>query len=356
MKKTLLIVVLMLCGLIMLQSQVIDRPAATVNLTKPEFISVKQLEQQMAEFDKLRQQGITAIPTDPLAILESMIQEILLKQAAEQSKVTATDSEVSGEIGVTKQRLDASLAAQQGGTALSEAQFREVVVRETGLSWEEYVESIREQIVIRKYIQKEKQALLENVEQPGETEIADQYRINATSFTNPELIRFSQIFIDTPNDLSPAEKQMAKEKAETIYRDYENGEGTFSELVLKHSDDTKARYNEGDQGFFARNDPRIQTYGGSFFNKIFALDVGSVSKVLESNIGYHIIKITDHRDPKILKLDDPINPNETMTVSQYIQTLLMQEKNARVFQLALKELVAELKEKAEIRIFEDNIK
>lgn len=355
MKKNLLIVLLMLCGIVLLQSQVIDRPAATVNLTKPEFISVKQLEQQMAEFDKLRQQGITGIPTDPLKILDTMIQELLLKQAAEQSKVIATDSEVSSEIGVTKQRLDASLSAQQGGAALSEAQFREVVVRETGLSWEGYVESIREQIVIRKYIQKEKQTLIENVKQPSETEIADQYRINATSFTNPELIRFSEIFIDTVN-LSSAEKQKAKERAESIYRDYENGEGTFSELVLKHSDDTKARYNEGDKGFFARNDPRIQTYGSSFFNKIFALDIGSVSKVLESGIGYHIIKITDHRDPKILKLDDPINPNETMTVSQYIQTLLMQEKNARVFQLALQELVTELKEKAEIRIFEDNIK
>jgi peptidyl-prolyl cis-trans isomerase SurA len=230
-----------------------------------------------------------------------------------------------------------------------------VVVRETGLGWEEYVESIREQIVIRKYIQKEKQELIASVEQPAETEINDQYRINATSFTNPELIRFSEIFIDTGN-LSSAEKQKAKDRVESIYRDYENGEGTFSELVLKHSDDTKARYNDGDKGFFARNDPRIQTYGSSFFNKIFALDIDSVSKVLESNVGYHIVKITDHRDAKILKLDDPINPNESMTVRQYIQTLLMQEKNARVFQLALQELVIELKEKAEIRIFEDNIK
>lgn len=354
MRKILCVLVAVLCGVLSLYGQVIDRPAATVNLTKPEFISVKQLEQQMAEFDRLRKQGITGIPTDPLIILDTMIQELLLKQAAEESKVIATDAEINSEINLAKQRLDATVQAQQG-EALTDAQFREIVARETGLGWDEYRASIGEQIVIKKFIQKEKQELFDNIKQPTEEEIEEQYRINATSFTNPELVQFSEILIDTRN-LSSSEKQKALERAESIYRDYENGEGTFEELLATHSDDTKARYNPDYRNFFFRNDPRIQTYGSDFLNKVFALEVDSISQVLESNVGFHIVKVTEHSDAKILKLDDPINPAEAMTVRQYIQTLLIQQESSRVFQLALKELVDELKEQAEIRIFEENIK
>ena len=59
-------------------AQVIDRPAATVNLVKNEFISVKQLEQRIEQYKQLAAQGIANIPTDPVKVLDLMIQEVLI--------------------------------------------------------------------------------------------------------------------------------------------------------------------------------------------------------------------------------------------------------------------------------------
>ena len=330
-------------------SQIIDKPAATVNLIRPEFISVKQLRQQIDQFVELRDQGITGLPTDPLVVLDSMIQEVLLKQAAEEARVLITDGEVDGYIAQIRNTAE----TQQGGQ-FTDAQFLELVFQQTGLSWDDYRESIREQRKTIKYVQEAKKDLFAAMPVPTGDQIEAQYRRNATNFTNPEIIRISEIYIDT-RVLSSSEKQKARERAESIHKSYENGGGTFTELVEQYSDDTKARYNGGDKGFFARNDPRIQVYGERFFDEIFANDVDDVSGVIESNVGFHIVKTTDHRDPKLLLLNDPIYPWEQMTVREFILNTLVQQLEQQLFQRALQELVNELKERADIRIYEDNI-
>ncbi len=349
MNKTITVSALILWVASVAGAQIIDKPAATVNLTRPEFISVKQLQQQIDQFDALRSQGLSGLPTDPLVVLDSMIQDILLKQAAGASDVRISDAEVDAYIAQVKK----SIEAQQGGQ-ITDRQFREIVFRQTGLGWEDYRESIREQRKTIVYVRKEKQALFDAMDQPSDEQIEAQFRRNATNFANPEIVRISEIFIDT-RSLSSSEKQKARERAESILRAYRNGEGTFSELVLKYSDDTKSRYNDGDKGFFARNDPRIQVYGEDFFEKVFSLEVGEVSNVLASNVGYHIVKVTDHRDPKLLGIDDPIYPWEKTTVREFIRNAIVEQLEQQVFQRALKELVDELKEKAEIRIYEENI-
>ena len=204
------------------------------------------------------------------------------------------------------------------------------------------------------YVRQEKKALFDAMPTQTGAEIEAQFRRNATNFANPEMVRISEIYIDT-RTLSASEKQKARERAESILRSLQNGEGTFADLVLKYSDDTKSRYNEGDKGFFARNDPRLQVYGENYFDKIFSLEVGTVSNVIASNVGFHIVKVTDHRDPKLLKIDDPIYPWEQTTVRQFISNAIVDQREQQVFQRALKELVEELKAKAEIRIYEENI-
>ena len=331
-------------------AQIIDRPAATVNLTKPEFISVKQLEQRLVQYTDLAAKGISGIPTDPMVVLDSMIQELLLKQAAEDSNVFISDQMVDAQIGAVRGRLD-----QQQGSPVTDAQFQELVLRETRMGIDAYRMQIKEQLLTQEYIKTAKRGLFEAIQTPAEKEIIDQYRKNATSFTNPEMVRLSEIFIDTRN-LSASEKQKARERAEGAHRAMENGQGTFSEMVLQFSDDTKSRYNDGDRGFFALNDPRIQVYGTSYFDEIFSLATDQISGVIESLIGYHIVKITDHRNAKILQLDDPINPLEKTTVREFIQNLILQDSQSKVLQRAIKELSGELREQAEIRIFEENIK
>ena len=330
-------------------AQVIDRPGATVNLTRAEFISVKQLQQRISQYEALIKQGVRGLPTDPLVVLDSMVQEVLLKQAADESKIYVSKAQIDAQVAQIRGRLE-----QQQGRPVTDQQFAELVFRETGEDLEAYYESVKEQLVTQEYIKAEKRELFDAMSLPSAKEIEDRYRKNATSFTNPEMVRISEIIFDT-RTLSGSAKQTARQRAEDAQRALENGADTFDNLVLQYSDDPKSKYSKGDRGFFARNDPRIQLYGNIYFDSIFEISIGETSSVIESKVGYHIVKITDHRDAKILTLEDPINPLEKTTVKDFIANLIMQEKQSAVLQQALKEIVEELKLKAEIRIFEENL-
>ena len=330
-------------------AQLIDSPAATVNLTKPEFISVKQVSAQIEAIEKLKEAGITGVTTEPMEVLESMIQEVLLKQGAEQAGVRLADAELNAELVRTKTEME-----RIAGRTLSDQEFRQLALANTGLTWDAYTDSLRTQRITVKYIQATKQELFDEIPPPSEKDIDDQYRKNATQFVNPEYMRVSEIFVDTRN-LGPTERQKARERAEGILRSYNNGEGTFEELALTHSDNTETRYKGGDAGYIPRNDPRMQVYGAAFFDAIFDLEVGDISDVIQSKLGFHILKGTDHRDPKLLTLDDPINPVETTTLREFIRQRLVAAMQQQVFGRAMKELADELRTKADVEIFEENL-
>ena len=336
-------------------AQVIDRAAATVNLTKNEFISVLQVEQRIRQYQQLIAQGITGIPTEPMKVLDLMIQEVLIRQAAEEAVE-------KGQIQVSSQMIDAQIDAvrkdldRQQGSPVTDRQFEEVVLRETGLTIEAYKKQIRDQFITQEYIKLAKQNIFANITGPTEKQIEDQYRRNATSFTNPELVRISEVYISTRELTTAENRRKALERAEGALREIRNSNKPFEEAVLNYTDDMQTKYSGGDKGFFARNDPRTQAYGSDYIEALFDLEVGEISDVIQSRIGYHIVKVTDHRNPKLLSLDDPINPLESQTVRAFIRELLTQEIQNQALQRAIEELTQELEERAEIRIFEENIK
>ena len=77
--------------------------------------------------------------------------------------------------------------------------------------------------------------------------------------------------------------------------------------------------------------------------------------MLQSNIGFHIIRVTEKIPFRLLALDDPIPPQNNSTVRDQINAQLMQQRQAELYQQALLDLLSELKKKAEIRIFEENL-
>ena len=89
--------------------------------------------------------------------------------------------------------------------------------------------------------------------------------------------------------------------------------------------------------------------GENFFNKVFELDAGDVSGVIESLAGYHIVKVSVHNDARILEIDDKTSPTETTTVRDYITSYLYQEKANEVYQEAFIALISDLKSQASIK-------
>jgi len=351
-KRLIFLPILFLIATITLFGQIIDRKVAEFNIQYPEMISSRQLNTRVEQVNAMRRaQGGQPLNMDEkVLLLNEMVAEALIRQAAEKEKVSISETELNGLIQNYKKSAEAQL-----GVSITDQQFRELVQQQTGLVWEEYVKQLRNQSIQQKYIMQKKQNLLSSVKQPVDKEIELFYRENATRFTNPEIVRFSHVFIDT-RALSAQDKPKARERAENIRKEFETGLKTFDQLIVSYTDDVQSRYKGGDFGYIARNDQRaIAILGKPFFDTVFSMAVNQVKGVIESNIGYHIVKVTEHHDPKLLKIDDPIEPNSPTTVRDFIRNGLLQQNQEAAFVQAMQEVIDELTKTGNVVIYKENI-
>ena len=92
-------------------------------------------------------------------------------------------------------------------------------------------------------------------------------------------------------------KAEAKKKAQDILDQIRKG-ADFAEMATKYSDDKATAKKGGDLFYFEK-----RTMVPEFANAAFDLKVGQISDVVETNYGYHIIKVTDHRDAKTVPFE-----------------------------------------------------
>jgi len=122
------------------------------------------------------------------------------------------------------------------------------------------------------------------------------YSENQQQFEIPEQVRASHILIkpDTsdPNVEPALAKAAAKAKAEELLKQIKDGDD-FAELALANSG-CPSSARGGDLGFFSRG--RMVP---AFEEAAFALEVGQVSDIVETQFGYHIIKVTDRKDASV---------------------------------------------------------
>jgi peptidyl-prolyl cis-trans isomerase C len=121
------------------------------------------------------------------------------------------------------------------------------------------------------------------------------YDQNPDKFKRPEQVRASHILFPTEGDT--AAKQKARAKAETILKEAKGGKD-FAALAKQHSSDGSASQG-GDLGFFDK-----ERMVPEFSKVAFALQLGQISDIVESQFGYHIIKVTDRKASETIALDE----------------------------------------------------
>jgi len=351
-KKTVctLLILILITGALGAQT-LLDKQVASVNLIKPERISQLQLNRQHSQIEAMRNQtGQPGTPVTKQQVLELMISEILVNQGIEKEKITVTRNEVNESVAQQKASVE-----QQNSVTLTDAQFRNAVTQQMGLSWDDYLAQIEVQLKQQKLLLKLKADVIAQGETPPTfTEIDNFYRKNRSQFTNPDIIRFSHIFIST-DELSSQEKTQARNRADEVYRKLQNG-SSFESLVAEYSDDTRSRYRGGDAGYLAINDTRpAQVFGQSFVDTLFGMKEGETSRVLTSFRGYHIVRLTEYRDARILSLNDTITPDSNVTVRDYISQGLSSQKRQQAMEAALEEMINDLRRQAEVTIYSENI-
>jgi peptidyl-prolyl cis-trans isomerase D len=119
------------------------------------------------------------------------------------------------------------------------------------------------------------------------------YEQNASRLGGKEERRASHILIAVPKDAPPAERAKAKAKAEEVLAEVRKSPDRFAELAKKYSQDPGSAAQGGDLDFFSRG-----AMTKPFEDAAFALGKGQISGLVESEFGYHIIKVTDVKTPK----------------------------------------------------------
>jgi parvulin-like peptidyl-prolyl isomerase len=265
-------------------------------------------------------------------VLDMMINERLALQAAARDGISITDNQVNQQI----QQLRTQMA-QQLGRQPTDTEFSEALKAETGLELTAFREQLRKQMVTQQYLVSKKQALISSIKTPTDAEIRKAYNLNKTQFVRPETVRFSMIQVPYGSD-----RNASRRIADLLVADIGSNPSKFDEAVQK-SQAPNSGYQAGDAGYMPRNSQAQQLVGTDLINAAFSLKQGEVSKLIEGNGGYQIIKVTETYDMKALELDDIAQLGSSVTVRQYIGNTLLQEQQQNVLVQASNELVAELR-------------
>lgn len=124
----------------------------------------------------------------------------------------------------------------------------------------------------------------------SEDDLRNYYKTNLSRYTVAEERRASHILIKVDGSASSDERAKAKSKAESLLAQVRKAPATFAEVARAQSQDTGSAAQGGDLDFFSR--------GGMvkpFDDAVFAMKVGEVSNLVETEFGYHIITLTDVR-------------------------------------------------------------
>lgn len=117
----------------------------------------------------------------------------------------------------------------------------------------------------------------------SDAEIKTWYDEHKSRYLQPEERRASHILIG----LEKLGKDKAKARADELLAELRKNPAAFADLARKHSDDPGSASKGGDLGFFGRG-----MMVKSFEDAAFGQKEGEISGVVESDFGFHIIKVT----------------------------------------------------------------
>lgn len=307
-----------------------------------------------AEYDKLMDRSIGQSPFGKLGdlkgnkdgflylmmeqnVINQLIITELLEQEAKDRGIKVTSKDVD-------EALKKSMDQLGGKDRLLE------VLKANDISVKEFKEDLKNQVKMQK--------LANSVDKIEVTEKDCEkfYKENPARFQNPELVRASHILIsanawqiqqdltldgkrkiDEADLKAQVEAKMAakKEQAEKLAKELKADKTKFVEYAKKYSDDPGSAKQGGDLGFFPK-----EAMVPEFSKVAFSAKPDTISDVVKTQFGYHIIYVQDRRAPGLTPYDKAQNA---------IKDNLIMEKQIK----ALDDLTAAAKKKAKIEYMDE---
>ena len=305
-------------------------------ITKSEF---DKAYESVTSNNMFAQMGID-LKKDPdnvfaLMLKEKVVSELLVKallnDEMEKRKITVSKEELeTGE----KEIVD------RFGT---KDQFMQVL-KLNGVTYDKFKKDLKDEIRLKKFVDSIAMVSI------GETEAKKYYDENIDKFKYPKRVRASHILIAanpeqikatlrkdnkgiTDEELNVRfELQMQErlQKAESIQARVKKAPSTFAKEAKENSQDAASAIRGGDLGFFAK-DEMVE----AFANKAFEMAPNTISEVVQTPYGYHIIMVTDRNEAGTLSFEQ-----SKKDIINYLESL---DKVS-----ILKNKVAELRKEAKI--------
>ena len=248
-------------------------------------------------------------------VLDQMVGYKLLTQETKTRKVAIPDADVDARIGQLRQQFP------------NEDAFKQVLAQQH-MTVEQLKTDARQDMAVEKLIQ---DAIAAKVAVKPE-DVEAFYKSNQDHFQQPERVRASHILIQVPKDADAATKAKAKAKAEDLLQQAKSGKD-FAELARQNSQDPGSAANGGDLGFFSQGQ-----MVGPFNDAAFSLKPGTISNVVETDFGYHIIKVVEKQPAGVVKFDEA-KPQ----IQQYLENQARQQQTEA--------FVQSLRTKGKVEIF-----
>lgn len=197
---------------------------------------------------------------------------------------------------ISKSRADDSykLSNQQREVAVSEIKTKDFIsqVKIDPAQVKSYYEQHKNNLIVPEQVKIEflllSPASLISTVKVDDVELKKYYEENASKFQGNEQRRASHILIGFGVSATPEQKQQAKAKAEELLAEVKKNPKRFEQLAIKNSQDPGSAVKGGDLGSFGRG-----AMVKPFEDAAFGMKVDEISNLVESEFGYHIIKVTE---------------------------------------------------------------
>ncbi len=190
-------------------------------------------------------------------------------------------------------------------------QFESLKAQRADIPPDELKEFLRQKLLVQTIIQ---QLVVSRIT-VADDDVRALYDQKKNELDEPEKVRASHILISVPADAAEADKAAAREKMGTILGKAQAGED-FAELAKQYSQ-CPSNQKGGDLGFFPRG-----VMVPAFENVAFTLAEGTLSDIVETPFGFHVIKITGKTAERKVTYDE--------VKDRLRQDLLSQRSNSEV--------------------------
>ncbi len=291
-------------------------------------------------------------------VLNQMVDDLLLLQDAKKKGLKTFAKDIENGVNEVKNRFrkdeEGRLVAEENAGRLFDAELKR-----QRLSYAEFEERIKKQLLVIKLVESE---IKSKAKSPAEQDIKNFFdQVKAVVISSSALAQFkgseedreetaklSQLFRDRTAErvrarhillkLPPNSAMADKSKVLGIVKDLKkrlSGGADFADLAKGYSQDTESAKKGGDLGYFIRG-----WMVPAFEAAAFSLPVGQVSDPVETEFGYHLIYVEEKRAATPLRIEEVRDD-----LAQYIYQ--------RNIQTRLKDYVAGLRAKANVKILED---